>query len=99
MFFNVLFLLGSDRPSGLLFSCRFTYFHTQASVLCFFSVSLSYFILAVQVHECLRKHSRMSYSEIVCFVEIVCFGRSFAYQNLIELKNDVFLLFNNSVKL
>ena len=61
MFIIILFWLGSDRPSGLLFllmpalllSALTTLLHSS-------SVSLSYFNLAVPVRECLGKHSCMS---------------------------------------
>ena len=39
---------------------RCTFFHTHASLLSVFAVSLSYFMLAVPMRECLGKHSCMS---------------------------------------
>ena len=61
MFINIVFLLGSDRPSGLLsfvptsLLSIHTHFFLPSSC-----VSLSYFILAVPMHECLGKHLYMS---------------------------------------
>ena len=58
---NIIFCLGRDRPSGhpffvptLLLSILKPLFLPTSSV------SLSYFILAIPMHECLRKHSFMS---------------------------------------
>ena len=50
MFIIIVFLLGSDWPSGLFYRARFT-----SS-----SVSLSYFILTVPMHEYLGKHWYMN---------------------------------------
>ena len=61
MFINFEFWLGSDRPPGLIFFVPalllsiLTPFFLPSS-----SVSFSYFILAVPMRECLRKHSCMS---------------------------------------
>ena len=61
----------------------------------FSSVSLSYFIIAVQMRECLGKHSciRSTFPIAIlngtCFFarrNISCFGQRFAYQKLIKLK-------------
>ena len=52
-----VYWLGSDRLSGHLFLCAFTFFLTHASLLIFASVSLFYLILTVPMHECLLKHS------------------------------------------
>ena len=62
MFIIIVFRLGCDRPSGLLlFVPAVLFFHTHASQFCpFSSVSLSYFILAVPMRECLGKHSCMN---------------------------------------
>ena len=46
---------------------RFTSFHTHAS-----SVSLSYFILAVSMCECLGKHSCMSCSFLIAILKGTC---------------------------
>ena len=61
MFINIVFLFGSDRLSGLLsfvpavlFSILTPLFSSSSSV------SLSYFILAFPMRECLGKHSWMS---------------------------------------
>ena len=58
------------------------------------SVSLSYFVLAVTMHDCLGKHSRMSSpcpsvilngTFLFSRGEIVCLGGSFVYQIQIRL--------------
>ena len=58
------------------------------------SVSLSYFVLAVPMRECLGKHSCMSSPCPIAILngtflfsrgEIVCLRRSFVYQNPIKL--------------
>ena len=59
MFIIIVFWLGSDRPSGifvpaLLFSILPPIFSPSSSV------SVSYFILAVPIRECLGEHSCMS---------------------------------------
>ena len=61
LFIIIVFCLGCDRPSGLLL-------FVPALILSILtplflpspSVSLSYFVLAVPMLECLGKHSRMS---------------------------------------
>ena len=98
MFIIIVFCLGCDRPSGLLLFVRalllsiLTLLFLPSS-----SVSLSYFVLAVPMRECLRKHScmgsLMSYSHTEWYLPffaklklIVCnLGRSFVYQNQIKL--------------
>ena len=56
-----VFRIGSDKPSGLLFlSCPLYFFLVLRPRFLRSSVSLSYFILAVPMRECLRKHSCMS---------------------------------------
>ena len=53
--------LGCDRPSGLLLFVRTVLFSILTLFFCpSSSVSLSYFILAVPMRECLGKHSCMS---------------------------------------
>ena len=42
------------------FRARFTSFHTTPRLLLSWSVSLSYFIHAVPIHECFEKHLCMS---------------------------------------
>ena len=58
MFINILFSLGCDRPSGLLYSLPL--YFLPYSRLPSSPVSLSYFILAFSMRECLGKHSCMS---------------------------------------
>ena len=61
MFINIVFWLGSDRPSGLLLFVLAVLFSILTPLSCpSSSVSLSYFILAVPMLECLGKHSCMS---------------------------------------
>ena len=74
------------------FHARFTFSILTPLFLLSSSVSLSYFILAVPMRECLGKHSCMSspfpIRESPHFFAKrngTCFGRSFAYQNLIIL--------------
>ena len=61
MFIIIVFVLGCDRPAGLLFFVPalllsiLTHLFLPSS-----SVSLCYFILAVPMRECLGKHSCMS---------------------------------------
>ena len=54
----IAFWLGSDRPSGLLFSCPLYFFPHSclSSYHLHRSVSLSYIILAIPIQECLGKH-------------------------------------------
>ena len=90
----ILFWLGCDRPSGLLFfeptillSIRTPLFLPTSSV------SLSYFILAVPMlvfGKTLVHEFPMSYSHTEWYLpffarRIVCFGRSFVYQHQIKL--------------
>ena len=59
MFIIIVFRLGCDRPSGLLFMPA-VLFSVVTPLFCpSSSVSLSYFILAVPMRECLGKHSCM----------------------------------------
>ena len=61
MFIIIVFRLGGDWPSGLLFFMLALLFSTFMPVFSpSLSVSLPYFILAVPIHECLRKHLYIS---------------------------------------
>ena len=61
MFVIIVFRLGCDRPSGLLLFVPAVLFSILVPLFCVSSsVSLSYFILAVPMRECLGKHSCMS---------------------------------------
>ena len=61
MFIIIVFRLGCDRPSGLLLFVPAVLFSILTPLYCVSSsVSLSYFILAVPLRECLGKHSCMS---------------------------------------
>ena len=61
MFVTIVFRLGYDRPSGLLLFVPAVLFSILSPLFCVSSsVSWSYFILAVPMRECLRKHSCMS---------------------------------------
>ena len=62
MFINIVFWFGCDRPSGLLLFVPITLLPSILSPLFLPSspVSLSYFILAVPIRECLRRHSCLS---------------------------------------
>ena len=53
--------------------CFFLYFSTHASLLAFFVVSLSYFVLAVPMRECLGKHSCMSSPFPIAIQNGTCF--------------------------
>ena len=58
IFIIILFRLGCDRPSGLLLFVPVVLFSILTPLFCpSSSVSLSYFILAVPLLECLGKHS------------------------------------------
>ena len=103
MFIIFVFWLGCDRPSGLLFFMLIlllsilTHLSLPSS-----SISLSYFILAVPMRECLEKHSCISSPFPIVILNGTflffarrnnnCFGRSFGYQNLIILLLHLFLL-------
>ena len=54
MFIIIVFRLGCDRPSGLLFVPAVLFSILRLSSVC---LRLSYFILAVSMGECLGKHS------------------------------------------
>ena len=61
MFIIIVFRLGCDRPSGFFLFVLAVLFSILTPLFCVSpSVSLSYFILAVPVRECLGKHSCMS---------------------------------------
>ena len=61
MFIIIVFRLGCGRPSGLLLCVPAVLFSILPPLFCpSSSVSLSYFILAVPMRECLGKHSCMS---------------------------------------
>ena len=62
MFIIIVFRLGQFRPSGLLYSFVPALLLSILTPLFLqsFSVSLSYFILAVPMRECLGKHSCVS---------------------------------------
>ena len=57
MFINVVYGLGTDRQSGLLSFVSAFLFSLLTPLFLPSCVSLSYFILAVPMRECLRKHS------------------------------------------
>ena len=58
MFIIIVFRLGCDRPSGLLLFVPAVLFSTLTPLFCpSSSVSLTYFVLAVPMRECLGKHS------------------------------------------
>ena len=61
MFIIIVFRLACDRPLGLLLFVPAVLFSILTPRFCVSSsVSLSYFILAVPMRECLRKHSCMN---------------------------------------
>ena len=72
----IVFLLGSDRPPGLFFmpalllSILTSLFPLRCS-----SVSLSYFIIAVPMRECLGKHSCTSSTFPLAILNGTCFFR------------------------
>ena len=60
-YYHIFFWLGCDRLSGLLLFVTAVLFSILTPLFCVSSsVSLSYFILAVPMRECLGKHSCMS---------------------------------------
>ena len=96
LFIVIVFWLGCDRPSGLLlFLVTLLLSMLTPLFLPSSSVSLPYFVLAVQMRECLGKHSCMSSPCPIAILngaflfprgEIVCnLGRSFVCQNHIKL--------------
>ena len=61
MLIIIVFRLGCDRPSGLLLFVPVVLFSILTPLFCVSSsVSLSYFIFAVPMRECLGRHSCMS---------------------------------------
>ena len=71
MFIIIVFWLGCDRPSGLLFFATALLFSILTPlVLPPSSVSLSYFILAVPMRKCLGKHSCMSYPFPIAILKV-----------------------------
>ena len=61
MFIIIVIRLGYDRPSGLLLFVPAVLFSIHTPLFYpYSSVTLSYFILAVPMRECLGKHSCMS---------------------------------------
>ena len=82
LFIIIVFWLGCDRPSGLLFFVpalllsTLTPFFLPSS-----SVSLSYFILAVPMRECLGKHSCMSSPFPIAILNGTFFVRSVKAMN------------------
>ena len=75
MFINIVFCLGSDRPSCPLFRARLTFSIFKPLFLTTSSVSLSYFILAVPIRECLGKHSCASFSFPIAILNGTCIYR------------------------
>ena len=62
LFIIIVFRLGCDRPSGLLLFVPAVLFSILTPLFCVSSsVSLSYFVLAVPIRNCLGKHSCMSF--------------------------------------
>ena len=61
MFIIIVFGFGSNRPSGPFFSCPlYLIFSTLRLLFSPSSVSLYYFILAIQMRECLGKFTSTS---------------------------------------
>ena len=95
MFIISAFWLGCDRPSQLLYIMPALLLSILTPLfLLSSSVSLSYFVLAVPMRECLGKHSCMSSLCPIAILngtflfslgEIVSLVRSFVYQNQIKL--------------
>ena len=76
MFIIIVFRLGCDRASGLLFFIpTFASFHTHPLLLPS-SVSISYFILAVPMHQCSGKHSCKSSTFPIAVLNDTCFFHS-----------------------
>ena len=83
MFINIVFWLGWDRPSGLLSFVFALLFSILTSLfLPSSSVSLSYFILAVPIRECLGKHLCMSSSFPIALLNDTFF---FSRNDMIEM--------------
>ena len=60
MFIIIVFLLASDRPSGIVYFVPILLLSILTPLFLPSSVSLFYFILAVPMCECLGKHSSVS---------------------------------------
>ena len=76
MFIIIVFSLGSDRPSRLLFFVNVLLLSLLTSIfLQSLSVCLSYFILAVLMRECLGKYSRTSSPFPIAIVNGISFFR------------------------
>ena len=75
MFIIIVFLLGWFRLSGLLFSFVTALLLSILTPIFLpsFSASLSYFILAVPMRECLGKYSRMSSQFPIATLNGTCF--------------------------
>ena len=74
MFIIIVFWLGCDRPSGLLLFVSALLFSILTPLfLPSSSVSLSYFVLAVPMRECLGKHSCMSSPFPITILNGTCF--------------------------
>ena len=69
----IVFLLGSDRPSGLLFVLALLLSILTTPLLPTSSVPLSYFILAVSIRKCLGKHSFMGSPFPIAILYGTCF--------------------------
>ena len=60
MFIIIVFWLGSNRPSGLFFRARFSFFNTHASLLTFLVRFFILFHSCCSMRERLWKHSCIS---------------------------------------
>ena len=105
LFIIIVFWLGCARPSGhLLFKPALLLSILTPLFLPSSSVSLSYFVLAVPMRECLGKHSCMRSPCPIAILngtflfsrgELVCnFGWSLIYENKIKLNFGSFVLFH-----
>ena len=81
LFIISVFWLGCDRPSGLLFFVPALLLSTLTPLFLSSSVSLSYFILAVPMRECLGKHSCMSSPFPIAILNCTFFFRSVKSMN------------------
>ena len=83
MFINIVFCFGSDRLSGRLSFVPAVLFSILTPLfLPSKSVSLSYFILAVPMRECLGKHSCMSSPFPIAVVNDISFFLSLVQEKL-----------------
>ena len=86
MFIIVVVWLGCDRPSGLQFFVPALVFSILRPLFLTSSfVSLSYFILVVHMHECLGKHSCMSFSFAIAILNAAFLFRSVRATNTSKL--------------